>query len=586
MNKTLKLKYYILLLLFVVLYVGLNVGAIHSGDFFYDSDYHFFRSILYFRKIMQGERHVDIIHQPYPPLLYILTLPFYKVLGVSAKSAVLSVQVFTVIFLLALFGIGYEISGVYAGFGVMFLGASSPYILNMSRCYYIDFPLTALFALFIYFLIKSHGFSKTLPSVMAGFTLALAFLTKWSILFYGIPPLLWCGFEALIKSKKKIKAIIPIVLWILMVGIIVCYFKGIGPSQRWYVYYAIIIAGSTISTLLLINWKDIFSKKKNTEDKDKKNCPLLNFFLAIGIAAVLTLPWYMILSKTLLNKISLETQVFIRNYSEITRCLLNFLTTSYSFLPIFIIIGLFSAIRYKEIRKSFLFLAVCYEIAPVILIFPVSHPVYRYFLPLTVGLSALGGGWIKPKLKGKFVYVLVTFVICTLSVLHPSFLLNNPQGDMVASNINAISVAGLKVVYPIPYKNLKYNLSFLDYLKSYKRDIKVKLIFYITPPSVEQIIEVAFNKGVNIIPVVMSPPEDVSQTDEIIRGADAIVILYEGEEASLLANSIIEKLKSKQVYFADIGEGVKVILIKINRSKPFPLHESKPPLRETSQIHL
>jgi Dolichyl-phosphate-mannose-protein mannosyltransferase len=124
----------------------------------------------------------------YPPLEYYLTIPFFAVFGVSAKSAVLT----NILWILLLtFGcVQFLRTLKVSNLGIMvvlFFLFGSPFLIGQSREYQLDYPLLAI--LFVGFWrlqlwLKSFDFRNSVWLVVV---IGLGILTKWTfVITFGL----------------------------------------------------------------------------------------------------------------------------------------------------------------------------------------------------------------------------------------------------------------------------------------------------------------------------------------------------------------------------------------------------------------
>lgn len=115
-----------------------------------------------------------------PPLLMLLSVPFYHVFGRSTDVAVMTNVLFLIILLLSVYGIGRRLHTKESGLMAAFLVSVFPIIFGLSRSYWQDFPLTAMVSLSIYLLIRTGHFRDRKYSILFGVSAGLGMLTKWT----------------------------------------------------------------------------------------------------------------------------------------------------------------------------------------------------------------------------------------------------------------------------------------------------------------------------------------------------------------------------------------------------------------------
>jgi len=136
----------------------------------------------------------------YPPLFVILPAIAYLFFGISPDIAIYSNNIYMLIILFSLYGIGNLIfdrkAGLYAAI-IMFL----PGIFAFSRTVYPDFAIAAMISLTAYLLLKVDNFRNTYFSFMLGLVIGIEFLIKWRYPFYMLGPLS-CIIIYSIKNRR------------------------------------------------------------------------------------------------------------------------------------------------------------------------------------------------------------------------------------------------------------------------------------------------------------------------------------------------------------------------------------------------
>ncbi|MCM8784123.1 MAG: hypothetical protein NC818_05075 [Candidatus Omnitrophica bacterium] len=146
------------------------------------------------------------------------TLPFFILLGPSLKTALLSNLLYLFILIYALYKIGGILDNEYTGMGTALLVSFYPGIFGFSRVYMLDFSITALVALFFYFLLESEYFQKKIYSFFSSLTIIIGLLHKQTFLIYFFIPFLIYSSHAIYKfGKIKIISILFFVLPLLIV---------------------------------------------------------------------------------------------------------------------------------------------------------------------------------------------------------------------------------------------------------------------------------------------------------------------------------------------------------------------------------
>jgi 4-amino-4-deoxy-L-arabinose transferase-like glycosyltransferase len=126
-----------------------------------------------------------------PPLLYLLSAPFYRLFGIDKDAA----QYTNVMLLGAILLLTFVVARRFVGEGwalvATLLTGLLPMTTAMSRLYYMENLLTALILLNLWTLLKGQGFGRRGPSLLWGVSLGLALLTKWTAPIYLLAPTLY-----------------------------------------------------------------------------------------------------------------------------------------------------------------------------------------------------------------------------------------------------------------------------------------------------------------------------------------------------------------------------------------------------------
>jgi len=401
----------IFLFCFVSIFLAQNIIFIKLDSHSMSSDNHFYRSLLYYDRIFLNYNS-NFAQIPYPPLFFLLAQPFYGIMGVSMESARLGVSMMSIIFLLAMFGIGYELGGNYAGAAVMALAASSPFVLEVSRQYAPEFPQTAMTALCFYILLKSDGFKNRLYSILLGVVLTISFLFKWSTAFFMFLPLLWFLVPNIINSKRAFKTFLLFLIPVgIMAGGTAWFFNNIGisslaASQNLFFYFPILVALPCLLFAILIWYLDRrYSKEDNY--KGSGTYGVVNFAHFFLIFILLTGPWFYWAASSLKVKFIIDIND-PANSAENLGITIYALKNMFAFAPILLMVGMgfiFSSRKYIYRR---LIVPITIIVATLIL-FNFASWGYRYLLSLVIFMAVLGGFWVG--LTGRMRPVLASILV-------------------------------------------------------------------------------------------------------------------------------------------------------------------------------
>lgn len=142
-----------------------------------------------------------------PPALYLLTQPFYALLGRSMDAAQVTNIAMLGAILLLTFLLAHRVLGdAYALVATALLGLL-PMVAAMTRLYYMENVLTAFLLLALYALLRSEGFRRRGWALVFGAALGAALLDKWTAPIYLLAPLIYVlhrsGFWAEQRSALR-----------------------------------------------------------------------------------------------------------------------------------------------------------------------------------------------------------------------------------------------------------------------------------------------------------------------------------------------------------------------------------------------
>ncbi|MBU1085931.1 MAG: glycosyltransferase family 39 protein [Candidatus Omnitrophica bacterium] len=138
----------------------------------------------------------------WPNGLNFTTTFFYSLMNPSLFSAKISILPYLVILLMSTYGIGKHIFSKQAGIIAAFLVFMYPLIFKSSRQFQLDFPLTALVTLSIFFLLKSRAFSNMLYSILFSLSAACSMLLKGQTMIFLIGPFLYTIYQSITVDKN------------------------------------------------------------------------------------------------------------------------------------------------------------------------------------------------------------------------------------------------------------------------------------------------------------------------------------------------------------------------------------------------
>lgn len=202
----------------------------------------------------------------YPPFVYVISSLLYIAFHNSSSAiAIYSLNLFALILIIS----SYLLARLYLSKGSSLLVSvymvTIPIVFTQLHEYMIDIPQLAMFVLTLYFLIKANCFKSRKYSVLFAIAFALGMMTKWTFLFFILPPLiitifnLLKDFRSIIKDKALLKEILFNLFLIVLIILLIdspWYFNNISvlknqllldsevggkenlkPGLQWLTYY-------------------------------------------------------------------------------------------------------------------------------------------------------------------------------------------------------------------------------------------------------------------------------------------------------------------------------------------------------------
>ncbi len=174
----------------------------------WDESIHYMGAMGYYRLLLQGGWDLFsriLFHSDfYPPLTELTTGLVFLVTKASPDIAAF-LNVFylagTIVFLwLAGRRLALETSSLLAGY----LVAAAALVSIQSKVFMLDIPLMFWVTLGFYVCLASDQFTRRRWVALYGLVLGLALLTKWSALFFLVPPPLWLAISASFRKDKPL----------------------------------------------------------------------------------------------------------------------------------------------------------------------------------------------------------------------------------------------------------------------------------------------------------------------------------------------------------------------------------------------
>ena len=175
----------------------------------WDQAGHLIKSYEYFKTIERFDSslfyNLLTISNFYPPLFYISSYPFYKILGMSQDSGCLTNSIFLILLIFSTYGIANNLYGKRAGILSALLASTYNVVSTHSRQYLLEMSLISTVTLTIYFLLKSNTFKERRYSIAFGIAAGIGMLTRWNFLFFVFPALIYKIYMILkeVRSQKS-----------------------------------------------------------------------------------------------------------------------------------------------------------------------------------------------------------------------------------------------------------------------------------------------------------------------------------------------------------------------------------------------
>jgi len=343
----------------------------------------------------------------YPPTMYLITNPVFAAFGVSPAVARQGQAIYTLVLLLALLGIGFELGGAYGALGVLALGAASPPLTQVSREYFLDGPQTAFTALTLYLILRSDAYRRRWVAVLVGLALAVTLLFKWSAAFYLAIPMVWFALPNFRTGWRgaAIGAIGLVMVSVMGIGVSRAMQSALTPggwidSGLWFRMYATYVlapalVGGGLCTGLGILWG------RGGGDRTAAVRGWGNLALAVALAAVVAAPVYYLGLGDLLVHLGHQTDyVHPGSIGETLAEMAGLISWSYSFAALLIPVGVVFFVVVRRRRFARLMPVVGLAITGAVMVqfgestYDMQSNHVRVVLTLFVFACVIGGAWV------------------------------------------------------------------------------------------------------------------------------------------------------------------------------------------------
>lgn len=173
--------------------VDVQIHLFSSIEFFYRlSDVIFSSTVHFWTKLVDI---IELLNRPihpnidWPNFVNLCASFFYFIFGRSLLAAKLTMLPFFLILIVSTYSIGKKIANRFVGLCAAFTVSMYPIIFESTRQYALDFPLTAMVALTILFLLQCDSFKNRKYAILLGFAFGIGMLVKGQLVLFIIMPL-------------------------------------------------------------------------------------------------------------------------------------------------------------------------------------------------------------------------------------------------------------------------------------------------------------------------------------------------------------------------------------------------------------
>jgi len=409
-------------------------------------------------RVTRGELPTQHIRDlQYPPLVYFISCLFFRIFGFEPQNALFTQYIFSLVFLLALYGLGSSMGEKIGGIAVLLLGSISPYFIIWGRRYLLDMPAAAMILLSLWLLIRSDNFKKTGYSILFGIATALSLWIKWSCIVFILPPFLILFIVQGIKNRKSGLILLFSVIASALPGM---YYLNLGKtlapgniesfmviSRFHYILF------SSIFFILLLGFIifRIMFRKRFEEGKGIYSVSAFNAGISLFIAQLLVYPIYLISIKPYFVHFAQQRE-FMKRFDFGGNLITNLYSVAWSFplAILLIIVGIvFIFISPKKFLESGLLFSSL--IVGLLITTASSPPARKYILP-AVGICVVFGGYWIGLVRRWFSIPLISILFIISMLPYYSYFYSVP----VFSGVPPIGTGREKMTgylfNPLPYK--------------------------------------------------------------------------------------------------------------------------------------
>ncbi len=329
----------------------------------------------------------------YPPLVYLLTLPFYKILGVNPTAAFLCVTLQTALLAPATYLLARSITGPAGAWVAFLLTAASTVALAFSGAYFPDQMTSLLTPLLLASWLASRGLTRTWASVIFGILLGLGLLVKLTFLIFTWVVLLDAAWQVLRRPDRLRLNSLPALLF--LGSSLAAYLNWTSMPREGYLVG--FLAGE-LALVLLGLWLFRSLRTEGSLQVQKGVRLLIALTLALGLAA----PYYAISLKRVATLYA-TYETWVQNAPEVSRQVgpLNFQVPLFPGVAWFLPLGLSALfLTPRSIRRRGMLIAAQLALAYLGLLVmdldydPVMVRYLVHCVPLAATLAGMGTRWL------------------------------------------------------------------------------------------------------------------------------------------------------------------------------------------------
>ena len=197
--------YFIALSVLTIFHIANNVVVLHSDTVPVSDEVsgHFIKSLQVYSWDLIDKLFIKEFD--YPPLFYYTSLPLYWIFGKDQDVAAMTNVPYLIILIFSVYGIGKVLQSRMAGLLASFIVSTFIAVYGFSRVYMLEFAMTAMTPLCVYFLLRSKTFSNRWYSFLFGISCGFGLLVKFSLPVYIMGPVVVALYKMI--SIKKIMAL-------------------------------------------------------------------------------------------------------------------------------------------------------------------------------------------------------------------------------------------------------------------------------------------------------------------------------------------------------------------------------------------